>query len=294
MGKGWGAVACYRYLVFIDFFEGLCIYYCSLSWEKKMTAHWDLESKKIRAHRAFTFSELSKREKVGRRMRGCVSVWESVCVHDTCNNIYIQYITNRASDRYSEHSKREYHEPHKDSWDWQDWGLTLEALPPRGGGRAECPKRTRGEWDAGVENKNTQNTQSKSKTPLRCNATTQGTQTPVRGSAGTQARHLRWTYLAWRLSTNQKKINIVVVGPFEEEEEGTGVASDVVKVQGEDPDTPGLLKRNVPGTVTIPQCWFNKTKQHTRASSWCPGDAFSPLGCDFGRRISARQRVLDF
>jgi len=30
----------------------------------------------------------------------------------------------------------------------------------------------------------------------------------------------------------------VVVGPFEEEEEGTSVASDVVKVQGEDPDTP--------------------------------------------------------
>ena len=40
-----------------------------------------------------------------------------------------------------------------------DWGLTLEALPPRGGGSAECPKRTRGEWDAGVENTNTQNTQ---------------------------------------------------------------------------------------------------------------------------------------
>jgi len=53
---------------------------------------------------------------------------------------------------------REYHEPHKDSWDRQDWGLTLEALPPRGGGSAECPKRTGGEWDAGVENKNTQNT----------------------------------------------------------------------------------------------------------------------------------------
>ena len=68
-------------------------------------------------------------------------------------------ITNGASDRYSEHSKREYHEPHKDSCDWQDWGLTLEALPPCGGGSAECPKRTRGEWDAGVENKNTQNTQ---------------------------------------------------------------------------------------------------------------------------------------
>jgi len=32
------------------------------------------------------------------------------------------------------------------------------------------------------------------------------------------------------------------VGPFEEEEEGTGVASDVVKAQGEDPDTPGYLR----------------------------------------------------
>jgi len=32
-------------------------------------------------------------------------------------------------------------------------------------------------------------------------------------------------------------VNIVVVGLFEEDEEGTGVASDVVKVQGEDPDT---------------------------------------------------------
>jgi len=31
-------------------------------------------------------------------------------------------------------------------------GLTLEALPPRGGGSAEYPKSTRGEWDAGVEN----------------------------------------------------------------------------------------------------------------------------------------------
>ena len=32
------------------------------------------------------------------------------------------------------------------------------------------------------------------------------------------------------------------MGPFEEEEEGTGVASDVVKVKGEDPDTPGYLR----------------------------------------------------
>jgi len=31
------------------------------------------------------------------------------------------------------------------------------------------------------------------------------------------------------------------VGPFEEEEEGTGIASDVVKVEGEDLATPGPL-----------------------------------------------------
>jgi len=37
-------------------------------------------------------------------------------------------------------------------------------------------------------------------------------------------------------------VNIVVVGLFEEEEEGTSVASDVVKVEGEDPDTPGYLR----------------------------------------------------
>ena len=34
----------------------------------------------------------------------------------------------------------------------------------------------------------------------------------------------------------------VVVGPFEEEEEGISIASDVVKVEGEDPDTPGYLR----------------------------------------------------
>ena len=37
-------------------------------------------------------------------------------------------------------------------------------------------------------------------------------------------------------------VNVVVVGPFEEEEEGTGIASDVVKVKGEDPVTPGYLR----------------------------------------------------
>ena len=36
-------------------------------------------------------------------------------------------------------------------------------------------------------------------------------------------------------------VNGTVVGPFEEEEEGTGIDSDVVKMEGEDPTTPGLL-----------------------------------------------------
>ena len=63
-------------------------------------------------------------------------------------------------------------------------------------------------------------------------------------------------------------VNGVVAGPFEEEEEGAGIASDVVKVEGEDPATPGCLRsvdtRN-PGTVTIPQYRINKTKQHTHS-----------------------------
>jgi len=37
-------------------------------------------------------------------------------------------------------------------------------------------------------------------------------------------------------------VNVVVVGPFEEEEEGIDIASDVVKVEGEDPDTSGYLR----------------------------------------------------
>ena len=36
-------------------------------------------------------------------------------------------------------------------------------------------------------------------------------------------------------------VNGVVVGPFEEEEEGTGIASNVLKMEGEDPATPGPL-----------------------------------------------------
>jgi len=38
-----------------------------------------------------------------------------------------------------------------------------------------------------------------------------------------------------------------LLGPFEEEEEGTGVASDIVKVKGEDPGTLGNLRGNVTG-----------------------------------------------
>ena len=34
----------------------------------------------------------------------------------------------------------------------------------------------------------------------------------------------------------------VVVGPFEEEEEEMGLTSNVVKVEGGDPDTPGYLR----------------------------------------------------
>jgi len=43
----------------------------------------------------------------------------------------------------------EYHKPHKDSCDWQDWGLTLEALPPRGGGSAGCPEKGQEESETG-------------------------------------------------------------------------------------------------------------------------------------------------
>jgi len=48
----------------------------------------------------------------------------------------------------------------------------------------------------------------------------------------------------------------------------TLITSDVVKVQGEDPATPGLLPKGIdPGTVTIPQYRVNKTKQHTHTLS---------------------------
>jgi len=41
-------------------------------------------------------------------------------------------------------------------------------------------------------------------------------------------------------------VNVVVVGPFEEEEEGIGITSDVAKVKGEDPGTPQVrIRRDV-------------------------------------------------
>jgi len=56
-------------------------------------------------------------------------------------------------------------------------------------------------------------------------------------------------------------ITVTVVGPFEEEEEGTSITSDVVEVEGEDPATPVLLPKGIdPGTVTIPQYRVKKTK----------------------------------
>jgi len=39
-------------------------------------------------------------------------------------------------------------------------------------------------------------------------------------------------------------VNVIVVGPFEEEEErseGTDTASDVIEAEGADPDTPGYI-----------------------------------------------------
>jgi len=48
----------------------------------------------------------------------------------------------------------------------------------------------------------------------------------------------------------------LVVGSVRREEEGTGIASDIVKVQGEDPGTPGSLRsvdtRKNPWTVRFP------------------------------------------
>jgi len=44
----------------------------------------------------------------------CANTLQHTATH--CNTLP-HTATNRASDHYFEHSKREYHEPHKDSWD---------------------------------------------------------------------------------------------------------------------------------------------------------------------------------
>ena len=55
-----------------------------------------------------------------------------------------------------------------------------------------------------------------------------------------------WTWPSCDLPWNRPMvINITVVGPFEEEEEGTGTASDVVKVEGEHPATPGQYRKEL-------------------------------------------------
>jgi len=48
-------------------------------------------------------------------------------------------------------------------------------------------------------------------------------------------------YFVWNDTSERVAQPCDVVGPFEVEKEGTGVASDVVKVEGEDPATPGPL-----------------------------------------------------
>ena len=59
-------------------------------------------------------------------------------------------------------------------------------------------------------------------------------------------------------------INVTVVGPFEEEEEGTGIASDVVKVEGAEsghPRSPEL--RNDTGTAISPISGQQNKATHT-------------------------------
>ena len=85
------------------------------------------------------------------------------------------------------------------------------------------------------------------------------------------------------------------MGPFEEEEEGTGVASDVVKVEGEDPATPGPQKRNDTRTITIPQYQFNKNKAtHTHKRLPVLGSVLAQFLPRFPSQICAcMYRLLD-
>jgi len=49
----------------------------------------------------------------------------------------------------------------------------------------------------------------------------------------------------------------VVVSPFEEEEEGTSIAREEVKVEGEDPATPGCLRETGWGSSTCTPAILN-------------------------------------
>jgi len=70
-----------------------------------------------------------------------------------------------------------------------------------------------------------------------------------------------------------------LLGPFEEEEEGIGIASDVVKVQGKDPATPGCLRE-----VRVKWCIndFSKGERSPFARSFSLYD-FVPLLSPFAR-----------
>ena len=65
----------------------------------------------------------------------CVSGWFDLYTNQSWHPRVNEYLTHVWT------SKSEYHKPHKDACDWQDWGLTLEALPPRGRGSVGCPKK---------------------------------------------------------------------------------------------------------------------------------------------------------
>ena len=47
-----------------------------------------------------------------------------------------------------------------------------------------------------------------------------------------------------RAQAHGSLVNAVAVGPFEQEEKSIGITSDVVKVEGADPDTTGHLIRD--------------------------------------------------
>jgi len=62
-----------------------------------------------------------------RNTAGSWLCWLKYVIRTSMNAWIISSIlTNRASDRYSEHSKREYHETHKDSCDWHDWEFVFQ------------------------------------------------------------------------------------------------------------------------------------------------------------------------